>query len=133
MSSESNSGSGGQNLSNDDFDVMVDMGYGRKIGASQISGAVEFSGAKVQLSESGEARFLEAAIKDTAIMSSKSDINTGVDVKNATLQEIKPAPDPNLMNPKYGVKGKGWKEIDGRKTIVNKKGEILQWDSKKVK
>lgn len=67
MSSESNSGSGGQNLSNDDFDVMVDMGYGRKMSASKIAGAVGFSGAKVQLSESGAVKFQEAAIKDAIV------------------------------------------------------------------
>jgi len=64
MESNSNSGSGGQNLSNDDFDVMVDMGYGRKMSASKIAGAVGFSGASVQLSKSGETKFAEDALKD---------------------------------------------------------------------
>jgi len=76
MSSESNSGSGGQNLSNDDFDVMVDMGYGRKMSASKIAGAVGFSGAKVQLSESGEMKFAFAAARDALNLVSEA-LNNG--------------------------------------------------------
>src|SRR5690554_3889001 len=76
MQSDSNSGSGGQNLSNDDFDVMVDMGYGRKMSASKIAGAVGFSGAKVQLSESGEMKFAFAAARDALNLVSEA-LNNG--------------------------------------------------------
>src|SRR5690554_8206318 len=81
MESNSNSGSGGQNLSNDDFDVMVDMGYGRKMSASKIAGAVGFSGAKVQLSESGEMKFAFAAARDALNLVSEA-LNIGKDTDN---------------------------------------------------
>jgi hypothetical protein len=44
---------------------------------------------------------------------------------------IKTVPNPSEMDPEYKVGDKQWKMIGGRRTIVNKKGEILQWDSKK--
>ena len=47
-------------LTNDDVDVMVDIGYGRMREASQISGAVGYSGAEAKFNEKGKAKFEEA-------------------------------------------------------------------------
>ncbi|TRW27068.1 RHS repeat-associated core domain-containing protein, partial [Flavobacterium zepuense] len=51
-------------LDTGDFEVSVDIGYGRMRKTSQISGSISYSGADVKLSKSGQAKFDRAAEKD---------------------------------------------------------------------
>lgn len=60
---EATAASGGETLTEDDFDVKVDVGYGRMQKVKNISTAMNYS-ADIKLSKSGEAKFERAAAKD---------------------------------------------------------------------
>lgn len=62
-------------LTEADFDVSVDIGYGRKVSPGKISGAINYT-ADIKLSESGKEKFALAALKDAISDIIKNNINT---------------------------------------------------------
>lgn len=51
---------GAEGLSNDDFDIMVDVGYGRMMSSSKITGAISFSGGSLTLNKNGQEKVINA-------------------------------------------------------------------------
>lgn len=121
-------------LTLDDFDDdMIDTGY-RKIPFKKFNGAVNYSGPPRQLNEKGQQKIdnmqQKAIAEETEKEIERRDTEIGLD-QEVPKHQPKPLPNPKNMDPRYRVGNLKWKQINGRWTIVNSKGEILQWDSKK--
>ena len=69
-------------MTKDDVDVMVDIGYGRDRPASQLSGAVGYSGAMAVLNKKGQEKLKDLAVSGLNHPRSHESFRVGLKIKN---------------------------------------------------